>query len=275
MKKVSVKVVCLLALAFCAWALTVCFTVDVSGEVSREKSSGAVVIRPSEMSIEKSSDDVESVSVEVSLSGEVDLVQPGVRASEEIGVADDEVDEDELVGVQRRVFEELQEALDRESLSGVRKAVAKFNAKAAGGGLDGRVPKCLRAKAVEALGWYGKDAAVDMFTFMADVDAEIADDACSQFEQALLDDSMSQSERAELLTAALKALTDSDAIDRILSNLNDFPNSLKADTIASILESGSEAAKAVMREQIEVYLESDVASLDDIERWKAENPDED
>jgi len=185
----------------------------------------------------------------------------------------DDVEEAELTELQKGILQELQKALDENNLKNVRKALSKFVAKADRGGLEGRVPKCMRQRAVEALGWFGKEAAVDLLEYVADVDEEVANDAFSQFELALQDCEMPAAERAELLTSTLKALNNAENIDSLLTNLNDLPNSLKATTVENILTTGSDQAKSVMTEQLEFYLDDEVKTVDDIRKWAAMNPD--
>lgn len=212
--------------------------------------------------------------VEIKVSQELPIQPAENLAGEILPAENDEAEEDELNPQQRAIMEELQLALDNENLKGVQQALAKFSMKTSRGGLGGAVPKCMRRRAVEALGWFGKAAAVDLIGCMADVDVEIASEATSQFEQVLQDAEMSTAERAQLLTGVMKALVDVDTIDSLLFNLNDLPNSLKADAVEKILTTGSPAAQSVMTEQLEFYLDEEVKSVSDITRWKIENPDD-
>ena len=185
-------------------------------------------------------------------------------------------DEESLSDVQKSVLREIQKALDADDLKALRKALIRFTASKSKGGLGGyaNVPRVIRAAAVQALGWFGKDAAVDMIDFMADADEEISDDAFNQFEQAIQDCSMSDRERSLLVKTVAKALTDSDHIDTMISTLSDMRNSVKADTAISILTEGSDQSKAALLEQMDFYFDEGVRSVDDINNWKAENPDD-
>ena len=185
-------------------------------------------------------------------------------------------DEEQLSPVQKSVLKEIQAALDADDVKALRKALSKFTASTKNGGLGGyeNVPRVIRAAAVQALGWFGKDAAVDMIDFMADADEEISDDAFDQFEQALQDCEMGDRERSALVKAVSKALTDSDRIDTMVSCLIDMRNSVKGDTAIAILTDGSDQSKAVLLEQMDLYFDEDVKTVDDVKKWMAENPDD-
>jgi len=185
-------------------------------------------------------------------------------------------DEDQLTDLQKSVLKDIQDALDAEDLKALRKALSKFTASIQKGGLGGyaNVPRVMRSAAVQALGWFGSKAAVDLIDFMADSDEDVSSEAFDQFEFALQDVSLSDYERAAIVKATAKALTDADRIDTLLSSLIDMRNSVKADTAAAILSEGSEQSKAVLAEQMDFYFEDDVKTVDDINRWLVENPDD-
>ena len=194
----------------------------------------------------------------------------------------DDLDESDLSELEKSVLAQIRAALDSNNLKALRRALTLFHEKKKRGGLGDDIPKVLRQHAVTALGWFGGAAAADLVEFMADVDPEIEEDAFSQFELALDDWEMGDYERAEILTTALQALQDTDRIDSLMMNLNNMRNSVKADTILKILETGSEASKGVMREQYEFYTEAtfdegavtDDSVVRNVNKWKTENPDD-
>lgn len=190
--------------------------------------------------------------------------------------SDDDDGEEKLTELQKSVIRELQNALDANDLKAVRRVLSKFSAAATQphGGLGKLVPKTMRLSAVQALGWFGKDAAVDLIGFMADVDSDVVSEAYDQFEMALQDCTMGDFERAEILKAAMHAITDPDHIDTLLNALMNMRNSCKYETIKDIFQNGTEAAKALMREQLEFYTEPDV-TVETLEKWAAMHPDDD
>ena len=201
---------------------------------------------------------------------ESESMRPNVLEAAEI---DDEAD---LSDIQRSVLEEIQAALDADDLKALRKAISRFTASVSIGGLGSyaNVPRVLRSAAVQALGWFGKDTVVDLVDFMADSDDEISSDAFDKFEFALEDISLGDRERADIIKTVAKAMSDEDRIDSMLFNLNDMRNSVKAETAIAILTDGSNMAKSVLVDQLEYYFEDDVKTVDDINKWLAENPDD-
>lgn len=201
---------------------------------------------------------------------ESEAQRPNVLEAAEI---DDEID---LTEAQRSVLEEIQAALDADDIKALRKALSRFTASLKDGGLGGyaNVPRVLRTAAVQALGWFGQEAVVDLVDFMADSDEEVSNDAFNQFELALEDIALGDRERADIIKTVSKAVNDEDRVDMMIANLNDMRNSVKAETAIFILTEGSDQAKATLEEQLPLYFDDDVKTSDDINKWLAENPDD-
>ena len=196
--------------------------------------------------------------------------RPNVLEAAEI---DDEAD---LSDIQRSVLEEIQAALDADDLKALRKAISRFTASVGNGGLGGyaNVPRAIRSAAVQALGWFGKDSVVDLVDFMVDSDEEISSDAFDKFEFALEDVDLGDRDRADIVKTVAKALTDEDRIDTLLFNLNDMRNSIKVETAVAILTDGTAMAKSVLKDQLGFFFDEGVETIDDIQKWYAENPDD-
>ena len=201
---------------------------------------------------------------------ESESMRPNVLDAAEI---DDEAD---LSDVQRSVLEEIQAALDADDLKALRKAISRFTASVGNRGLGGyaNVPRAIRSAAVQALGWFGKDSVVDLVDFMADSDEEISNDAFDQFEFALEDIDLGDRDSADIVKTITKALTDEDRIDTLLFNLNDMRNSVKVETAVAILTDGTDMAKSVLKDQLGLFFDEGVETIDDIQKWYAENPDD-
>jgi hypothetical protein len=192
-------------------------------------------------------------------------------------IEDADIDDvDKLSDVQRSVLNEIQAALDADDYKALKKALSKLTASVKSGGLGGyaNVPRVIRAAAVQALGWFGKAAALDLVDFMADSDAEISSDAFDQFDFALQDVDMSDFERAAIVKTTAKALTDPDWIDSLLMCLNDMRNSVKGATAISIITEGTPQVKAALLENIDFYLDEGISNADDVRKWMEENPDD-
>ena len=201
---------------------------------------------------------------------ESEVARPDVLKNAEID------DEAKLSDVQKSVLKDIQRALDNNDVKALRKALSRFTASTSKGGLGGyaSVPRVIRAAAVQALGWFGKEAAVDMIDFMADEDEEISSEAFDQFELAIQDVTMSDFERSALIKTIAKALTDTDRIDTLLMCMMDMRSSVKADTAMAILTNGSSQSKATLIDQMDFYFDDGVRTVDDIKKWVAEHPDD-
>ena len=211
-----------------------------------------------------------SVRITESEAARPDLMA-GVKGDEAEAGAEDE---ERLTDLEKSVVKELQAALDANNLRAVRRILSKFTASTSSGGLGGKVHRRLRLQAVQALGWFGKDAALDLMEYVADADEEVRTDAFSQFELALQDVEMGDRERAEILKGAMKVLKDDDQLESLLNNLTDMRNSRRVETIKDIIANGTPEAKAKMLEQMEFYTDSDVTTVDALDRWLATNPDD-
>jgi len=186
----------------------------------------------------------------------------------------DEEDEAVLNAEQKKVLADLQVALDANDLAAVRKVLARLELPDMKTGTGGEVPVCMRARAVEALGWFGKNAAIDLIGYLGDANDGVAQDALSQFELTLDDSAMSDLERSDLIVATMKAINDPDVIDQLLGQLNNMRNSVKAKTVSAIMTSGTAQAQQMMIEQSESYLDEGVKDVPSVEKWTAENPDD-
>ena len=188
--------------------------------------------------------------------------------------ADDGDDEAKLTPQQRSALKELQSALDEDDIKAVRRALDKMIAKVSSDGSLAGLPVTLRTRALEALGWFGKNAVTDLVPFLADPDSAVSEDAFEKFQMAIgeCDD---DGEKSLIVKTMMRALSDGEQIDTMLNNLNDMRNTVKADTIVSILTDGTDKARQIMMDQLGDYTDSDVSTMEDLKRWVAENPDED
>lgn len=195
----------------------------------------------------------------------------------------DEGDES-LSALAKAVMKELQDSLDNNDLLAVRKSIARFYLPESRGGLGGKVPKSLKLAAIAALDWFGSKGVLNegagggdsasLIDFMTDADPEISESALDAFEDSLNDFDMSDYVRAELLKTVLKAVNDTDRIESMISSLDNMRNSVKADTIISLMETGTDNVKATMKEELEFYTDMDITTVDGVRQWKADNPDD-
>lgn len=256
----------LLGLGVIGWGLWVILSSDKSGQDDRTDGRSL-------MSVATRSDRARSDRISTR---EKRRQRKGVRISKsERSVPQlDIVDERELSKLQLEILEQLRSALNANDLKGVRRAVARFNASTAKGGLEGMVPKVMRSQAVQALGWFGSPAIADLTQFMADADPDVEEDAFAQFEMSIQDWDLGDRMRADILKQVLRAMTDTDRIDMLLMNLDTMRNSVKADVLIDALTAGSEATKAVVREEAGFYTDTNVEpTAEGIKSWSEDNPD--
>lgn len=197
----------------------------------------------------------------------------------------DEGDES-LSALAKAVMKELQDSLDGNDLSAVRKSIAKFSLPESRGGLGGNVPKSLKLAAIDALRWFdsrgllagggeagagGDSSDVSLIDFIADADSDVSESALDALEDALNDFDMSDYARSELLKTILKAVNDTDRIESMISSLDNMRNSVKADTIISLMETGTDNVKAIMKEELEFYTDMDITTVNGVRQWKTDN----
>lgn len=198
-------------------------------------------------------------------------------------------DRDErLTAMEKKLMKILQKAIDDDDFNAVvgaiaqikKHAIEKAGIDADGGGAGGvdwlsHVPKSIKQAAVSSLSWFGPDALLDLMDFMMDPDVDIAQDATTQFELALQDATLADYERAEVIKRVCSVITDSDTLDSLLLAAIDARHSVGVDTLTFIAENGTDAAKEMMPEYVELFTgDEDVATTGDLQRWLAENPDE-
>jgi hypothetical protein len=137
------------------------------------------------------------------------------------------------------------------------------------------VPKVVRLAAIEALGWFGSSCLPEAVGFLADADEEVVACAMSQFEEAVGDLEKSDRERAEILVLASMVVTDSDAMDSMLMELNNMRNSVAAETVKQLWLNGNMTTQKLLLEAIEsVTGEEGIDTPEKLDAWLAENPDD-
>lgn len=210
--------------------------------------------------------------------------KPGAAHVANAGAEDgDGVDENgaKLTAEMQQILAEIQACLDnedRKSLSKVCEKIAKIQRERG----EGAVPASVRAKAVEAVGQFLPASLAELIGFMADSDPEVVDSVFDQLDTLLNDTTIGDRELSTMLVAVSKVLTNEDAIDSLAMAVDmNMRNSVKVATCQQILDSGSEAVVARIRETIADMLEVEVEELpegskavkDKLKEWLDENPD--
>lgn len=211
--------------------------------------------------------------------------KPGAAHVANAGAEDgDDIDEDgvKLTAEMRQILSEIQDCLDnedRKSLSKVCEKIARIQRERG----EGTVPASVRAKAVEAVGQFLPASLAELIGFMADSDPDVVDEVFDQLDTLLNDTTIGDRELSTMLVAVSKVLTNEDAIDSLAMTIDmNMRNSVKVATCQQILDSGSEAVVARIRETIADMLEIEVEELpegskavkDKLKEWLDENPDD-
>ena len=187
----------------------------------------------------------------------------------------DDVEESTLTEAQRALLNELQEALDDESLRRVARIVEKIQDQYRKGG-DEAIPPYMREQAVEALSWFLPDSLAELIGFMADSNPEVLEDVMKNFTEGIDDAELSDRELAPIFKKIAPLIEDDDAIDAILMGLeNDMRNSVAVDTYKEIFKVGSDAIKQRLIESMQDFTgEDDITTPEQLDAWLKENPDD-
>ena len=196
---------------------------------------------------------------------------PKVKRGKPAFALDDD-DESNLTEVQRSLIEAIRAALDAENKDEVLKLVQRLQKSPEWP--DG-IPKSIKMAAIEALGWFGSSCLPELAGFLADGDEEVVQAAVDKYEEMLSDFDLSARERSEILIQASKVINDADAIDSMLFELNNMPNSIAVETIKRLMIEGNAATKQVLPENVEFFTgEENMNTFEKLDEWLKENPDD-
>ena len=184
----------------------------------------------------------------------------------------DDDDEAALNAEQRKLIQAIRDALDAEDKKEVLKLVQRLQTSKEWP--DG-IPKSIKMAAIEALGWFGASCLPELAGFLADSDEEVVEAAVEKYEDALDDPDLSDRERSVILIQAAKVVNDSDAMDAMLSALDDMRNSVAVETIKALMASGNQTTKSLLADAIEdVTGEENIDTPEKLDAWLKENPDD-
>ena len=175
-------------------------------------------------------------------------------------------DRDDLNADEKKIMKSIDRALDDDSLPELLKVVSAASVSA---------NDEVRSEMVDALGWFGDKAMLELLPFMADKDPEIAQSARDHWTSALSD--VPERRRAELVERTATALKDKEAIEEIIDQLDDCDEVVAIQTVINIIESGNKEAAEVAREEYEFLTGEEYTTFEAAEAWLKENytPDDD
>ena len=181
-------------------------------------------------------------------------------------------DEAKLSEEYRKLLKAVRDALDADNKRALLRLVQKVQAKS---NWSEEVPSVVKSAMIDALGWFGSSCLAEIAGFMADSDEEIAQAAIEKYEEALSDFDLSDRERSKLLVMASQVITDPDAMDSMLFELNNMRHSVAVDTIKQLMASGGAATQTVLPDNIEFYTgEEGMNTPEKLDQWLKDNPDD-
>lgn len=179
-------------------------------------------------------------------------------------------DEDlKLSAEMKRIFAELQEALDADDKKRVFALVHRLQAMDEWP--DG-IPKSIKMMALDALAWFGADGFSEGVGFLADSDPEVVSEAIGKFEDMLDSTELGDRGVSEILKQIVKVVHDHDALDTFYMELNNMRDTVKAETALAILDSKNPDAISVFKENVEFIFgdadaETEITTREDIEKF--------
>ena len=183
-------------------------------------------------------------------------------------------DAEKLSAEMRKMFEDLQAALDEEKRSHVYSLVHKLQAMDEWP--DG-IPKSVKLKALDAIAWFGASGAAEAIGFLADSDPEVVQATIEKFEEMLSDFSIGDRATADIIKQVITVVKDADALDTFLCEMNNMRPSVRVDLANSVYGSGNEVAVKVLNENIDFYFgdsDVEVTGQKDLDAYLKANPDD-
>lgn len=163
---------------------------------------------------------------------------------------------------QRQLIEEIRKAIDADDIQKLISFIRKLQASEEWP--DG-IPLSVRKAAIEALAWSGLEGLPSMVGFLADSDPDILEMAIDAFDDGF-QEANGDRELSSLLVTACQAVTDGEAIESFLMELDNMRNSVAIETVKQIAQTGSSAAQAALKEAIEDRFGEGV-TVETLDQW--------
>ena len=168
----------------------------------------------------------------------------------------------------KRIFLELQRALD---LDDRKKVYALVHTLQLMDEWPDGIPKSVKLKALQALSWFGAAGMAEAIGFLADSDADIRQTAVESYEHMFADSwDLGDIKLAEIMTQAVKVVSDTDALDSFYDQFSNMRDTVKAETALKILDSENRvAAKELEGKLDEIFdtQEYEVKTREDVEKF--------
>ena len=130
----------------------------------------------------------------------------------------------------------------------------------------------VRSELVDALGVLGVPAMNYLLPFMADADDDVRQSAIDSWTSSL-GDVEDEKIKAELIAAVVQVLNDEDALESITSELIGMDEKIALQVLVDVIEGGKAPKQAVAaaREQYEFLTGDEYTTVEDANKWLAEN----
>ena len=177
------------------------------------------------------------------------------------------VEDAQLTEEMRRIYQDLQQALDDEDKKKVFALVHKLQSMDEWP--DG-IPQSVKLRALDALAWFGASGMAEAIGFLADGDSEIVNTAIEKFEEMLCDFDLGDRGISEILSQIVKVVHDTDALDSFYMEMNNMRDTVKAQTALNIYDSKNQEAISVLEENLEFIFgdaEYEVKTREDVEKF--------
>lgn len=167
----------------------------------------------------------------------------------------------------RRIYQDLQQALDDEDKKKVFALVHKLQSMDEWP--DG-IPQSVKLRALDALAWFGASGMAEAIGFLADGDSEVVNTAIEKFEEMLSDFDLGDRGVSEILSQIVKVVHDKDALDSFYMEMNNMRDTVKAQTALNIFDSGNKDAISVLEENVEFIFgdaDNEIKTREDVEKF--------
>ena len=170
-------------------------------------------------------------------------------------------DREDLSPVEKRQLTAIQSALDAEDLKALLAVLPEAS----------KSPNAeVRGEMVDALGWFGEEAMLELLPFMADRNEDVAQSAMDSWTMSL-SEIENEKEKATLIESAMLVIRDEDSLDSMIMELDDCDDLLAMQTVVNLIESPNPKAARVAREHYEFITGEEYAGFDAAGKWMAEN----
>lgn len=162
---------------------------------------------------------------------------------------------------------------DRETLMAIEKAMEAEDVRmlAAAVAAAVRSPSTeVRSEMVDALGWFGAKTMDDLIPFLADPDADIAENALNNWTSALgeIED---EKRKCDMVEGIMRILKNEDALESLVMEINDCDTLLLLQTVVNLIQCDNSAASKVACGHYEFMTGEEFTTLEAANAWAEEN----